>query len=104
MSRKPDLHTDHRILTIVHWTMVAIAGLLAWTIVPMLSGGPIDTATPIGLCTLVATVGIMWWTGHKLTDKEDGGPRLAYWGRAIRTMGTINIIVSLILIALPRIP
>ena len=104
MSKRPDIQADHRVLTIVHWTMVAIAGLLAWTIVPLLSGGSDAAAAPIGFAALAATVGIMWWTGSRLTDKQDGGPRLAFWGRAIRTMGTINILVSLVLIALPYLP
>jgi hypothetical protein len=104
MSKRPDIQADHHVLTVVSWTMLIVGGLQIWTILPLLNGGPDALAVPVGLAALLVTVGVMWWTGHKLTNKQDGGPRLAFWGRAIRTMGTINILVALILIALPRIP
>lgn len=104
MSNRPDIHNDHRVLTYIHWMMVLVAGAMLWVLVPMLSGGNEQIATPVGLAGLVVTAASMWYAGSRLTDKQDGGPRLAFWGRAIRTMATINIIVSLLLIALPRLP
>lgn len=104
MSKRPDIQSDHHVLTIVSWTMLIVGALQIWTILPMLSGGPEDLSVPVGFAALLVTVVTMWWTGQKLIDKQDGGPRLAFWGRAIRTMSTINILVALILIALPSIP
>lgn len=104
MTQRHDLHHDHRILTITHWMMALVAAGLLWTMVSMLTGAPDVMATPVGLAGLVISVAAMWFAGSKLQDKADGGPRLAFWGSKIRIMGTINIIVSLILIALPRLP
>lgn len=106
MSKKPepDLYNDYRVLTLIHWMMVLVAAALLWVMIPMLGGGSDRLATPVGLAGLVVAVASMWYAGSKLTDKQDGGPRLAYWGRSIRVMAIINIMVSLVLIALPRLP
>lgn len=104
MTQRPDIHHDHRVLTITHWTMALVAAGLLWALVSMLGGGPLEIATPIGLAGLITSVAAMWFGATKLQDKADGGPRLAFWGGKIRIMGTINIIVSLLLIALPRLP
>lgn len=104
MTKKPDIHEDYRILTLIHWMMVIVAGAMLWVMIPMLGGGSDRLSTPVGLAGLVVTVASMWYAGSKLTDKQDGGLRLAFWSRAIRTMATINLVVALLLIALPRLP
>jgi len=104
MAQRPDIHHDHRILTTVHWMMVVVAAAMLWVLVPMMTGGPDTLSTPVGVAGLVVSVAAMWYAGSKLQAKDDGGPRLAFWGSKIRIMCTINVIVSLLLIALPRLP
>ena len=104
MAKHTDLEHDYRILTIVHWMMVIAAGAMLWVLIPMLSGQRDELATPVGVAGLVITAASVLYAGKKLKDKADGGVRLAYWGRAIRTMSTINIIVALVMIAIPRLP
>ena len=78
--------------------MLGIAVAMLLVMIPMLSGAPTDLGLPVGAAGIVATIAAMWYAGARLTDKADGGPRLAFWGSAIRTMSTINIIVGAVLI------
>lgn len=104
MQKRPDLHNDYRVLLAVHWMMIIVAGAMLWVLIPMLGGASDALSTPVGLAGLLITVAGMWHAGSKLTDKQDGGLRLATWGRSIRIMSTINIGVALLMIALPRLP
>lgn len=104
MSNRNDLHYQYQVLLVIHWLMVMISVPMGILLIFMLLGSGDALATPIGLAGMVVTFGSMAYAAKEIKGHKDGGEELAFWERSIRTMTSISMGVSLLLVIFPFLP
>lgn len=99
----PNLHEDLRILTAVYYIMGAVAfGMMGVFIGLWMGISSEKVCLPIGIGAILATIAGGIYAARSLETRAESGP-LAEWNSSIRTMGAINILVGMLMIAYPNI-
>lgn len=100
---EPSLKDDYRALTAVCYAMAAIAlGMISVLAGLWLDVTPEGVCMPVGIAAAMGTLGAGTYAARKVGNRAETGP-LAEWNRMIRTMGTIDMAVAVVLVAYPAI-
>jgi len=100
----PNLHDDHKVLTTVYYIMGAVAlGMMSLLIGLWLGVTPEEVCLPVGIMAVAVTLVGGIHAARSLGNRAETGP-LAEWNGSIRTMGAINMLVAMLLIAYPLFP
>lgn len=100
--KKIDIHEEHKILSTASNNLASVALVLAIGALAALAGWiPSEACPPAGGLGMVATGITALVTAQKMQHLKES-PELKDWASSIRTMVTINTIVSVVLIVLPQ--